>query len=117
MQDLRCRNCGWPLAREAIVEGDLATKCCRCGAMNCVAVRRSQPAGTGAAAREPHARAPLSAFRICSMGAPAPLRSSILPWVGGKFRLVPLLIDRIEAISHQPYGEPFLGMGDVFLRR
>lgn len=41
----------------------------------------------------------------------------VAPWLGGKKRLHPLIIERIEAIPHQTYVEPFVGMGGVFLRR
>ncbi len=38
-------------------------------------------------------------------------------YVGGKKQLARRLIERIEAIPHELYGEPFVGMGGVFLRR
>lgn len=41
----------------------------------------------------------------------------VAPWLGGKKRLHPMLIDRIEAMPHETYVEPFVGMGGVFLRR
>lgn len=41
----------------------------------------------------------------------------VAPWLGGKKRLYPLIIERLEAIPHQTYAEPFIGMGGVFLRR
>ena len=41
----------------------------------------------------------------------------VAPWLGGKKRLHPLIIERIEAIPHKTYVEPFVGMGGVFLRR
>lgn len=41
----------------------------------------------------------------------------VAPWLGGKHRLHQMLIDRIEAIPHRSYIEPFVGMGGVFLRR
>ncbi|TMV85245.1 DNA adenine methylase [Thioclava sp. BHET1] len=41
----------------------------------------------------------------------------VAPWLGGKKRLHPLIIEKIEAISHKTYVEPFVGMGGVFLRR
>lgn len=41
----------------------------------------------------------------------------VAPWLGGKRHLHPLIIDRIEAIPHRAYVEPFVGMGGVFLRR
>ncbi len=39
------------------------------------------------------------------------------PYLGGKRGLARRLIARIEAIGHQCYAEPFVGMGGVFLRR
>jgi len=41
----------------------------------------------------------------------------VAPWLGGKSKLARLLIERIEAIPHKTYVEPFVGMGGVFLRR
>ena len=41
----------------------------------------------------------------------------IAPWFGGKKHLARAIIGRIEAIPHQCYAEPFVGMGGVFLRR
>lgn len=41
----------------------------------------------------------------------------VAPWLGGKKRLHPAIIDRIERIPHRTYIEPFVGMGGVFLRR
>lgn len=43
--------------------------------------------------------------------------SGLAPWVGGKRHLARRLIDRIEAVPHICYAEPFVGMGGVFLRR
>ncbi len=39
------------------------------------------------------------------------------PWFGGKRLLANRIIDRIAAIPHVAYVEPFLGMGGVFFRR
>ncbi len=39
------------------------------------------------------------------------------PYLGGKRRLAARIIERIAAIPHTTYAEPFLGMGGVFLRR
>lgn len=39
------------------------------------------------------------------------------PWLGGKKQLHQKIIQRIEAIPHKTYVEPFVGMGGVFLRR
>lgn len=41
----------------------------------------------------------------------------VAPWRGGKKRLHALIIEKIEAIPHKAYVEPFVGMGGVFLRR
>lgn len=41
----------------------------------------------------------------------------VAPWLGGKSKLAPILIERIEALPHKTYVEPFVGMGGVFLRR
>ena len=41
----------------------------------------------------------------------------IAPWLGGKRLLAARIIERIEAIPHRCYAEPFVGMGTVFLRR
>ena len=39
------------------------------------------------------------------------------PYVGGKRNLASTLIERIAAVPHIAYVEPFIGMGGVFLRR
>jgi len=41
----------------------------------------------------------------------------VAPWIGGKRRLAGLIIERLAAIPHDTYVEPFVGMGGVFLRR
>ena len=41
----------------------------------------------------------------------------VLPWFGGKRSLAKRIVARIDAIPHQCYAEPFVGMGGVFLRR
>ena len=46
----------------------------------------------------------------------APVRP-IAPYIGGKRNLAKRLIERIGAIPHRLYAEPFVGMGGVFLRR
>lgn len=38
-------------------------------------------------------------------------------YIGGKKRLADQLVRQIEAIPHEIYAEPFVGMGGVFLRR
>lgn len=50
-------------------------------------------------------------------GAPvAPVRP-LAPYIGGKRRLAARLIALINSIEHDTYGEAFVGMGGVFLRR
>ncbi len=80
-------------------------------------VRGDQPNQLG---REPHAGAPGSAigrhklvtdFRDVRPVAP------VAPYVGGKRLLAKDIIARINAIPHQCYAEPFVGLGGVFLRR
>lgn len=39
------------------------------------------------------------------------------PYLGGKRYLAARIIERLAAIPHQTYAEPFTGMGGVFLRR
>ncbi|TQS72766.1 DNA adenine methylase [Rhodobacteraceae bacterium] len=41
----------------------------------------------------------------------------VAPWLGGKKHLAARLVAKIEAIDHEAYVEPFVGMGGVFLRR
>ena len=41
----------------------------------------------------------------------------IAPWLGDKRLLARRIIERIDAIPHRCYAEPFVGMGGVFLRR
>lgn len=41
----------------------------------------------------------------------------VAPWLGGKRNLARRLIERIDVIPHAFYGEPFVGMAGVFLRR
>lgn len=41
----------------------------------------------------------------------------VAPWMGGKKALARILIERIDALPHTTYAEPFVGMGGVFLRR
>jgi DNA adenine methylase len=49
-------------------------------------------------------------FRCISPARPA------APYIGGKRLLAATLVDRIEAVRHKIYAEPFVGMGGVFLR-
>lgn len=46
----------------------------------------------------------------------APVRTPA-PWLGGKRWLAEAISDRLRAMPHRLYAEPFLGMGGVFLRR
>jgi DNA adenine methylase len=39
------------------------------------------------------------------------------PYVGGKRSLAKQIIQRINAVPHEAYAEPFVGMGGVFFRR
>lgn len=41
----------------------------------------------------------------------------VAPWLGGKSKLYPKIIAKIDRIPHKTYAEPFVGMGGVFLRR
>ena len=41
----------------------------------------------------------------------------LAPWLGGKRNLAGRIIERIEAVPHDCYAEPFVGMGGIFLRR
>lgn len=46
----------------------------------------------------------------------APVRP-VAPYQGGKRNLAKRLVERINAIDHTAYAEPFVGMGGVFFRR
>jgi DNA adenine methylase len=41
----------------------------------------------------------------------------VAPYIGGKRSLAACLVERIGAMPHELYAEPFVGMGGVFLRR
>ncbi len=43
--------------------------------------------------------------------------SPVAPYLGGKRFLAKRISDRLQAIPHRSYIEPFVGMGGVFLRR
>nr|WP_294915326.1 DNA adenine methylase [uncultured Neokomagataea sp.] len=43
--------------------------------------------------------------------------SPIAPYVGGKHLLAKRIMERMKAIDHNAYVEPFVGMGGVFFRR
>ncbi len=38
-------------------------------------------------------------------------------YIGGKRHLADLIVPRLEAVPHETYAEPFIGMGGIFLRR
>lgn len=44
-------------------------------------------------------------------------RTTAAPYQGGKRNLAARIVERIEALPHQCYAEPFVGMGGVFFRR
>lgn len=46
----------------------------------------------------------------------APVRP-VAGYIGGKRALAARVIERIEAVSHRTYAEPFVGMGGIFFRR
>lgn len=48
--------------------------------------------------------------------AVAPVRP-IAPYIGGKRVLAKRLVERIDAVPHDIYAEPFVGMGGIFFRR
>ena len=48
---------------------------------------------------------------------PVAAAEPIVPWFGGKKYLAKAIVARIDAIPHNCYAEPFVGMGGVFLRR
>jgi DNA adenine methylase len=41
----------------------------------------------------------------------------VAPYIGGKRSLAKVLTQRIDAVPHELYAEPFVGMGGVFFRR
>lgn len=41
----------------------------------------------------------------------------VAPYIGGKFQLAKRLCAKIDALDHECYVEPFIGMGGVFFRR
>ena len=48
---------------------------------------------------------------------PARPAAPVAPWIGGKRRLAARIIERLAAIPHTTYVEPFVGQGGVFFRR
>lgn len=48
---------------------------------------------------------------------PARPAAPVAPWQGGKRNLARRIIERLQAIPHHTYVEPFVGQGGVFLRR
>lgn len=85
---------------------------------------RPQPAAYGRPAT-PHGAGALSRERTLASNRkirPAPLQDvapaePLASWFGGKKYLAKRIAERIEAIPHGCYAEPFCGMGGVFLRR
>lgn len=51
-----------------------------------------------------------------SLAPSKPVRP-VAPYIGGKRALSKRLVERINAVPHTLYAEPFVGMGGVFLRR
>ena len=49
--------------------------------------------------------------------APVQPTRPVAPWRGGKRALAKLIAERIAAVPHERYVEPFVGMGGVFFRR
>ncbi len=43
--------------------------------------------------------------------------SPVAGYIGGKRNLAKIIIPKLEAIAHETYVEPFIGMGGIFLRR
>jgi DNA adenine methylase len=54
--------------------------------------------------------------RLAGLESVAPVRP-VAPYIGGKRVLARRLVAIIEAIPHDLYAEPFVGMGGVFFRR
>lgn len=54
---------------------------------------------------------------MASTLVPATVAEPLAPWFGGKKYLARRIIERVEAVEHRLYAEPFVGMGGVFLRR
>lgn len=80
-------------------------------------VRGNQSSQQG---REPHAGAPGSAigrYKLVTDFRDVRPVAPVAPYVGGKRLLAKEIIARINAIPHQCYAEPFVGLGGVFLRR
>ncbi|AQS88257.1 site-specific DNA methylase [Neoasaia chiangmaiensis NBRC 101099] len=48
---------------------------------------------------------------------PADPAAPVAPYLGGKRNLARIIVQKISAIEHTTYVEPFVGMGGVFLRR
>ena len=48
---------------------------------------------------------------------PAHTALPVAPYLGGKRNLARRIVERIGAIPHTTYAEPFVGMGGIFLRR
>lgn len=56
---------------------------------------------------------------LIESGSLEPVRPTrpVAPWIGGKRALAGRIAERIAAIPHDRYVEPFVGMGGVFFRR
>jgi DNA adenine methylase len=52
-----------------------------------------------------------------SYQAPVAATRPLAPYIGGKRNLAKRLVERIGAMPHRLYAEPFVGMGGIFLRR
>lgn len=48
---------------------------------------------------------------------PVPPTRPVAGYIGGKRNLAKRVIERINAVPHSAYAEPFVGMGGIFLRR
>lgn len=48
---------------------------------------------------------------------PARPAAPVAPWQGGKRNLARRIVERLGAIPHTAYVEPFIGMGGIFFRR
>ncbi len=53
---------------------------------------------------------------VAALDLVAPVRP-VAPYIGGKRALAKRLVERISAVPHDLYAEPFVGMGGVFFRR
>eukprot|EP01037_Dinobryon_pediforme_P006372 gene6372-6439_t len=79
-------------------------------AMALARLKTAEPSSTRKASRNPK-RLPAARDRRVSPVTPA------AAYIGGKRQLSARLVQRIEAVPHEVYAEPFIGMGGVFLKR